>query len=697
MTTVPILLLALSPAAPADDTFFEKEVRSVLVERCVKCHGPVKASGGLRLDSREALLKGGESGPAVIPGKPADSRLVKALRREKGVEPMPPDKALDPAVTTALEKWVRDGAAWPATAAPVRVASHWAFEPVRPQSPPAGAAHPIDAFLRAKPAEPANRRALIRRVTFDLIGLPPTPEEIDHFLADTSPDAYERLIDRLLASPHYGEKWGRHWLDVVRYADTAGETADFPVPDAWRYRNYVIAAFNRDLPYDQFLREQLAGDILAARDPTERYAERVAATGYLALARRFGYDVRKDHFLTLEDTIDTVGKSVLGLTLGCARCHDHKYDPVTARDYYALYGIFESTRYAMSGCEKVKTQEHLVPLVPPAESVPRFLAPLSATRSWAEVSLRVADADPPAPTAYAVWEGSPHDAQLHKRGDPETRGDAVPRRFLTVLGGQPLPSNAGSGRLALADWLTDPKNPLTARVMVNRVWQGHLGTGIVATPNDFGTRGAPPTHPELLDWLAAEFVRSGWSVKHLHRLFLTSEAYRAGAHRRRLTAEEIRDSLLAVSGDLDPSPGGPHPFPDPKTWNFTQHGPFKAVYETDRRSVYLMTQRIQRHPFLALFDGPDPNASTATRQTTTVPTQALFFLNDPFVHKCADHLAGRLDGLSTEARLDRSCWLLYGRPAGEADRRAAERFLAGGDWPAWLRVMLASNEFVYID
>jgi hypothetical protein len=301
------------------------------------------------------------------------------------------------------------------------------------------------------------------------------------------------------------------------------------------------------------------------------------------------------------------------------------------------------------------------------------------------------------PTAYAVCEGQPHDAQLHKRGDPETRGDPVPRRFLAVLGGQPLPPDAGSGRLALAGWLTDPKNPLTARVMVNRIWQGHFGTGIVATPNDFGTRGAAPTHPELLDWLAAEFVRSGWSVKHMHRLILTSEAYRGGVHRRRLTAEEIRDSLLAVSGELDPSPGGPHPFPDPATWTFTQHAPFKAVYETNRRSVYLMTQRIQRHPFLALFDGPDPNASTATRQTTTVPTQALFFLNDPFVHKCADSLARRLNGLDTSAKLDRACRLLYGRPAGDADRRAAERFLAGGDWPGWLRVMLASNEFVYVE
>jgi hypothetical protein len=695
MTTL-ALFLSLAPAAPADDTLFEREIRPVLVERCVKCHGPTKASGGLRLDSGQALLKGGESGPAIVAGKPTESRLIQAIRRANGVEAMPPDKAVAAGTIAGFEKWVADGANWPATAAAVRAESHWAFEPVRARTPPTGV-HPINAWLGATPQAASDRLNLIRRVTYDLIGLPPRPEEIDAFLTDVSPNAYEKLIDRLVASPQYGENWGRHWLDVVRYADTAGETADFPVPDAWRYRNYVIAAFNRDLAYDQFIREQIAGDILAARSPDESYAERIVATGYLALARRFGYDVRKDHFLTLEDTIDTVGKSVLGLTLGCARCHDHKYDPVSSKDYYALYGIFESTRYAMSGCEKVHAQENLVQLLPPKESVPRFLAPLSALRTLGDVSLRIVEASRPMPTAYAVCEGQPHDAQLHKRGDPETRGDVVPRHFLTVLGGQSLPPGPGSGRLALADWLTDPKNPLTARVMVNRIWQGHFGTGIVATPNDFGTRGAPPTNPELLDWLAAEFVRSGWSVKHMHRLILTSDAYRNGVHRRRLTAEEIRDSLLAASGELDPSPGGPHPFPDPATWGFTQHAPFKAIYETNRRSVYLMTQRIQRHPFLAQFDGPDPNASTATRQTTTVPTQALFFLNDPFVHKCADSLARRLNGLGTDEKLDRACRLLYGRPAGEADRRAAARFLATGDWPAWLRVMLASNEFIYLD
>jgi mono/diheme cytochrome c family protein len=924
------VLLLLGPAfelphADANDDFFEKQVRPVLADQCVRCHGPTKSSGGLRLDSREAILKGGESGPAAVASKPDESRLVKAIRRHKDVSPMPPDKTLEPSAVAALERWIRDGIAWPAKASPVRAIGHWAFESLRVSTPPGADANPIDAFIHAKlkgkSAGPADKLTLIRRVTFDLIGLPPTPDEVDSFLQDTSTDAYANLIDRLLASPHYGEKWGRKWLDVVRYADTAGETADYPVTDAWRYRNYVIDAFNRDLPYDQFLREQIAGDILAARTP-ERYAELITATGYLAVSRRFGFDVLKDHFLTLEDTIDTVGKSVLGLSIGCARCHDHKYDPISQQDYYALYGIFESTKYSLPGSEKVKTQRDLVPLVPAAEREKKLAElrersdraakaladlrvkfkradakelakggfanggkqdfPVESLRNIAvakgeliwvtvlpkqnhgadstrlELEIRegkrvwnigtlvkdmqgsdgrwrlldVADgirslsefqtnaektpglvawrggADWPAvlvnttdkpiawqtvkqpaksvnlhpgpqggvavawespidgkvtlsghvtdldssagdgidwtiaksagfggelaavsdalksvdvarraisdyqnsiPTAYAAWEGKPHDAELHKRGDPDTRGAAIPRRFLTVLGGQLLPPGSGSGRLELANWLADVKNPLTARVMVNRIWQEHFGTGLVATPNDFGTRGAPPTHPELLDWLANEFMRSGWSIKAMHRLMLASETYQRTSQRsgepysnfvrRRLTAEEIRDAMLAASGDLDRSPGGPHPFPEPKTWQYTQHDPFTAVYESNRRSVYLMQSRLKRHPFLALFDGSDPNASTAGRETTTVPTQALYFLNDPFVHARAEGLTKKLTTVGDpKERLDRACRLLYGRPAREADHKAAERFLSGGgDWPAWLRVMFSSNEFVYLD
>ncbi len=720
-------ILSLCPGVVrADDIFFERKIRPILAGICFKCHGGERTSGKLRVDSREALLKGGRSGAAFAPGAPDRSLLLQALRHVKDGPQMPPDKKLPDEVIADFARWVKEGAPWPAKSAAGSFSKHWAFEPLRKVEPSVNAklSNPIDRFLAAawmakevSPVERAERGTLIRRATFDLLGLPPTQEEVEAFAKDTSPDAFAKLVDRLLASPHYGERWGRHWLDVVRYADTAGETADFPVADAWRYRNYVIAAINQDKPYDQFLREQLAGDMVAkqmAPPPSqERYAELVVATGYLASARRFGFDTSADHYLTLEDTIDVFGKSVLGLTIACARCHDHKYDPISAQDYYALYGIFDSTRYPFPGCEKTNKPRDMVSLMPP----------------WA-MKNEAKPAEKAIGQAYAVVEGKPHHVALQKRGDPKSPGAIVPRRFLELFGGQVVESpEKTSGRLQLADWVTGPAAHLTARVMVNRIWQHHFGIGLVKTPNDFGTRGEPPSHPELLDYLAGRFIESGWSIKAMHRLILTSEAYqRSSQHhdknaqldpgnvwlwkysRRRLSAEEIRDTLLAVSGDLDRTPGGAHPFPDPKNWGFTQHNPFSAVYDHDRRSVYLMTQRIKRHPFLALFDGPDANASTAFRHTTTVPTQSLFFMNDPFVHARAKSLAARLLTLANDdARLDRACQLLYGRSPSAGERELSRRFVAdamqdekGPDrarnaWSAWLRVMFASNEFIYVD
>ncbi len=710
------LWLSASFVQAGDDRHFESKIRPVLAQTCFRCHGGEKTAGGLRVDSRTALLKGGDSGPAIVPGMAERSLLLQAIRHEGDGPHMPPKKRLPPTVIADFASWIQTGARWPDKPVNFKFPSeasrrHWAFQPIKlPTVPEGDAPSPIDRFLAAKrraqgilPVAPADQLTLLRRATFDLTGLPPTPEEMNAFRADREPGAFARVVDRLLASPHYGERWGRHWLDVVRYADTAGETADYPVPDAWRYRNYVLESFNRDKPYNQFLREQIAGDILAsqfpANAPPSRRAELVTATGYISIARRFGFDVLKDQNLTIDDTLDTLGKSVLGLAIGCARCHDHKYDPITAADYYALYGIFDSTRYPFPGCEKEKRPRDLVALFP---------------------SIKSSD------HAYAVAEGRPHNVRLHKRGDPDTPGAEVPRRFLQVLGGQIVPSGAGSGRLQLAGWLTDAKNPLTARVMVNRIWQGHFGVGLVKTPNDFGTRGEPPTHPELLDYLAARFIDSGWSVKAMHRLIMLSDAYQRGSGndtgnaqadpdnallwrfpRRRLSAEEIRDAMLAVSGDLDPSPGGPHPFPDVKTWGFTQHAPFAAVYDHKRRSVYLMTQRIKRHPFLALFDGADTSSSTGVRYTTTVPTQALFFLNDPFVHARSASLAVRLLKMPDDrARLDRAARLLYSRSPTSRESETAARFLAkyaaektnaATAWAAWLRVMLCSNEFIYVD
>jgi hypothetical protein len=877
---------------------------------------------------------------------------------------------------------VKRGAHFPAAAKAVGPdpAKHWAFQPVKRPPVPAvkDATWPksdLDRFVLAKleaaglkPAPPADKRRLIRRATYDLTGLPPTPEEVDAFLKDDSPDAFAKVVDRLLASSAYGERWGRHWLDVARYADTAGDNSDHPLPHAWRYRNWVIDAFNRDLPYDQFLRQQVAGDLLAAEGPPEEYAPRVVATGFLALARRFDHDSDASMHLTYEDCIDTLGKSLLGLTLGCARCHDHKYDAVTARDYYALYGILASSRFAFAGCEAKQRPRDLVPLLPPAEwdrvvkphreqlakldaeareneaaalktartlqaalatsrkalgsgqipdggeqklgklpeevevkvgellmlSVtplknhgadttlveweitevggggrrwsatedlvgdllagnphadkhgnmqawwlldarqPPTLLPeavrdvagkqgLAAWRSgdtpsvltnaskemvsaWTKlpprslfvhpapngnvaiawlspvagkvrIAGRVKDAHPGGPdgvgwvlehfaadvrtelvglathaeehralerkraelvrtapkqeVAFAVVEGKPADARVQLRGDPEKLGDPVPRRWLEVLGGRPIATKAGSGRLDLANWVASKDNPLTARVMANRIWLHHFGKGLVKTPNDFGTRGAPPTHPELLDWLAAEFVAKGWSVKAMHRTILLSATYRqAGGpredaaridanndlywrfDRRRLSAEEIRDSLLVVGGTLDRTPGGPHPFPSEASWGFTQHAPFATLYDTDRRSVYLVQVRNRRHPFLGLFDGADPNATTPQRQATTVPTQALYFLNDPFFHTQAEKLAGRALAKPDAERLDELFRLALQRPPTKNDREFATAFLrryaegladlpAAGRvkaaWAALARVLLASNEYLFVE
>jgi hypothetical protein len=731
-----------TPAVPRQEAvdFFEKRIRPVLHEHCLACHGPEKQKGGLRLDSRSALLSGGDSGTAVVPGDPERSLLLRAIRQSDAELVMPPRKAGKKLPSNVLEdvaRWIREGAVYPPSGGPA-AARHWAFEPVARPAVPAGGRTPIDAFLKTD-QEPADPRTLLRRVTYDLTGLPPSAHDVDAFVRDCSPDAYEKVVDRLLASPAYGEKWGRKWLDVVRYADTAGENSDHPAPHAWRYRNWVIDAFNRDLPYDQFLREQVAGDLLAEGAPPERYAPLVVATGYLAVARRFGHDTDQDMHLTYEDVIDTIGKSVLGLTLGCARCHNHKYDPVTTRDYYALYGIFASTRFSFPGCEPKPLPRDLVPLLPPQvlrerlqpwgdelarrdEEIGRFeREPADAEVQAALAYLRRERTDwvakkPAVDVAYAVSEGQASDARFQNRGEPQQPGDPVPRRNLELLGGQAIADPRTSGRLDLAHWLTDPRNPLTARVMVNRLWQGHFGRGIVATPNDFGARGALPENAPLLDYLASQFQDRGWSLKSMHRMILRSDAYRrsrlGGFPARRLEAEEIRDTLLALSGELDSTPGGPHPFPPESAWTYTQHRPFKAVYDSTKRSVYLMTQRLQRHPFLALFDGPDTNASTSRRETSTVPTQALYFLNDPFFHARARAIAVRLLPTPEPERAAGAHRLCFQRDPTAGELRRADAFLrayraelgtlpaAERDltaWSAYLRTLLASNEFLCVD
>lgn len=709
-----------------DEEFFEARIRPVLTQTCSQCHDSKTTSGGLRVDRLAFLLAGGDSGPALVPGSPNESLLIDAVRRsETAASAMPPEQPLAAHVVADFERWISRGAPWPESSADnirperrVKQSDHWSFQPITDPAPPGDgdASTAIDRFVNAKltehhltPLGAADRRTLIRRVTYDLIGLPPTPEETEAFVNDARPDAYAQLVDRLLESPRYGEKWGRHWLDLVRYADTAGDNSDYPVPQAYRYRDWVIRSFNEDLPYDEFLRQQIAGDLLEGGSQHER-DERTIATGYLAIARRFG-SLRENYpwHLTIEDTIDNVGRTMLGLTLSCSRCHDHKFDPVAQEDYYALYGIFASTRYPWPGIELDKKPVDFV-------SIESF---------------------GPGQLAYAVAEARPRDARVHIAGNPEKLGDEVPRGFLSVLGGEVLEGDErrSSGRKALADWLTDPKrNPLTARVMANRVWQYHFGRGLVATPSDFGLRGTLPTHPELLDWLASRFVESGWSVKSLHRLILHSAAYQRASvtegetatqsgidpdnhwlwrfHRRRLTAEELRDTLLLVGGKLklDP-PTEPHPFPPADKWGYTQHKPFKSWYESDHRSVYFMTRRLERHPFFATFDGPDRNVTTPVRTAATTSLQSLFFLNDPLFHDTAARFADRALQ-AHDAEDERIGWAFrhaLGREATHDERTAAQQFLKAvkGEadekdaerqaWQALARVILRTSEFLYID
>ncbi len=794
---------AAEPDAAAVE-FFEKKIRPLFVAHCIECHGK-KEHGGLLLDSREGWMTGGDSGPAVVPGDPEKSLLIRAVRQVDKDLKMPPKQKLSDTEIADLETWVKNGAADPRSSLKTNDLSakprygisleegrkFWSYQTVtdpavptvKDQSWPRTA---VDNYILHRmesagvvPVPSADPRTLLRRVTFDLTGLPPTPAEMDAFLADSSTQAFERVVDRLLSSARYGERWGRHWLDVVRYSDTCGNASDYPVPQAHKYRDWVIRAFNRDLPYDQFLRDQIAGDLLPSDNDADRY-ERIVATGYLAIARRFGGDRMGEHHLTLEDTIDNLGRGILGSSVSCARCHDHKFDPITMSDYYGLYGIFESTRFPFPGAEVDKRQSDFVALMSPTE-IEALLAPHRTKMAALEAevkALEVADADakklpespekkaavdaaaknlaearqkhkaaaaeaPQVNNAYAVAEGTAANTKLQLRGDPKRLGNEVTRHFPAILGGQELSKDVpGSGRLQLADWILNPQNPLTARVMVNRIWQYHFGRGLVTTPNDFGLRGQAPTHPELLDFLASRFVEQKWSIKSMHKLILLSHTWRLSSstalesapqhaknveldpnndvywhfNRARLDAEAIRDSLLFVGNDLDESPAGTHPFPPQSTWGWTQHNPFVANYDSRRRSVYLMQQRLKRNPYLALFDGADPSSSTAVRFMSTTPLQALFAMNDPLAHAQSVKFAERLMASSSDeaVRISVAYQLAFGRPPQPDEQKACVEFLnlylarlgelnTPADqtqlklWSALARSLMGANEFIYVD
>ena len=778
LTATPVALASTPLLRAEQEQFFEISVRPILVNNCYSCHASA-AKGGLRLDSRQAVLQGGKDGPVVAPGHPEQSVLSSAAHYGDTHLQMPPRKALKPEEVATLDQWIKDGLPWPASSSsPVTATvtaaqrNFWSFQPpVRPAVPQVQSPwviNDIDRFVLARLREKkltvgadADQRTLLRRVTYDLTGLPPTFAETEAFLADRSPQAYEHVVDRLLASSAYGERWGRIWLDVVRYADTTGGGGDFPVPELTKYRDYVIRSFNQDKPYDRFVREQIAGDLLPASSEEEHW-QNIIATGYLAGAST-------NDNAQIADAVDNLGYAFLGTTVACARCHDHKFDPIPTSDYYALAGILKSTHFPKAGNDNVRYQTEFVYRNPKALQQPELVAFQAQLKPIANAIAAVVQlpgtyddllpqlerrrmnlwARAPAlpESAYAVTEGTPLQAQIQVHGDPTNLGDEVPRGFLQVLGGSALPAETkGSGRLELANWIASSSNPLTARVLVNRLWLGHFGRGIVATPNNFGTRGVPPSDQALLDFLATELVAKNWSIKALQREILLSHAYRLSTastpanddldpdnlylwrhNRVRLDAEEIRDSLLADSRLLDRTPAGPHPFPPQSEWNWEEQNPFVPNlprYENDHRTVYTLVQRSVKHPYMTLFDGADANASTEQRSSSLTPLQALYFLNSTFPKRCADNLARQLTPTPPAALqvgrpgqpnlVDEAFQAVYSRPPAPAERVQSGKFLeqmtarlvARGASPAdarrdalshLLQAMFASNEFMFVE
>jgi len=877
LPVVASLWTLVASAGAVDATFFENRVRPVLAANCYDCHTKTEMAG-LRIDSRDRLLKGGKSGPAIVPGDAARSLLIQAVDQTHARLKMPPRGMLGEQQRADLRAWVDAGAPWPATEAPSAGRnSYWAFQPVVKPAPPkpanaAWARTAVDRFIAVRlekagipPSPAANRRTLIRRATYDLTGLPPTPEEVDAFLSDSAPDAFAKVVNRLLSSPRYGERWGRHWLDLARYSDgRQAAREDTPIPNAWRYRDWVVKAFNEDLPYDVFVKAQIAADLMP---PGER--ERLLAG--------LGFQVLGDND---DDRLDVTTRVFLGLTVGCARCHDHKYDPIPTRDYYSLLGVFKSSKLAehplvepavAEAYRKAKalleekqaelkrflerqtaqvvdilaaqTGDYLItvwrraadpnaPLPtgldeetlnrwtrylenPPSDhshfrpwfdmvkaagglskvtevtargvalelhaAVQRVIAEKKAMddrnyvklggiegmKDAAKVIKTLVDALPveryyfwrdlasgpykvedlrfpggvyhysgaglerffspywkryldtlrgevqalekAVPPPYPFWHvledsAKPRNVRVAIRGDASNLGEEAPRRFLSALcDGEPAPFTRGSGRLELAEAIASPDNPLTARVMVNRIWKHHFGEGLARSTSNFGRLGEKPDHPELLDYLAARFVESGWSVKAMHREMMLSAVYQMRSDaapassvakdadnrlfwranvRDRLEAEALRDAIIAVSGSLDPSAGGPpRPFAD----------------DMMRRTLYATVSRGIPDRAMALFDFPDAASSSESRIVTVGPMQRLFFMNSGFVARHAKGLAERLarERSADRDRIERAYELLYSRPASEEEIRLGLEYLQNKPdaWPRYAQVLLSAAEF----
>ena len=905
------MLLSRLGAQPAPDNteFFEKKIRPVLVERCYACHGPAanppKAS--LRLDSAEGWRKGGERGPEITPGEPESSRLIQAIRYQNPDLQMPPTGRLPLDQIADFEAWVKMGAPDPRTGASGAPASggkrainlaqarrHWAYQPPKDRPLPSvrnesWVRTPIDRFILAKleekhlqPAPQADRATLVRRVTFDLIGLPPTQEEVDGFVEDKSPDAYQKVVERLLASPHYGERWARHWLDLVRYAETDGHEFDVDKPNAWRYRDYVIRAFNDDLPYKQFVTEQIAGDLRGQHRVAAEIDQPAVGTGFYWLGeiKNGAVDSNESIADRVDNQIDVIGKTFLGLTVACARCHDHKFDPIPTADYYSLAGFLHSSRLRqvdvdppeqsarvnalMAEIERLKHSPDPTPsdiektfdakyqvyddfsdasrpnwfMTGPAFRIAggmltsgavsdtlegialsrpfvvekqfihvlmrgagevRFVVDeykdksrrLKAGANWQwktleakmtigrsayfevvdfnrnghlEVDAIVQSSEekppvalppdviaqpvsdmiaaleaqiPPSEFAMSTLDSDPRNVHINIRGSYKNPGAEAPRRFLTILAGDTQPPiTQGSGRLELAQRITADSNPLLARVMVNRIWLHHFGQGIVATPDNFGLTGDPPSHPELLDFLALEFARGGWSIKNMHRIMVLSNTYQMSSrpdaaadgadpqnkllHRmpvRRLEAEAIHDSILAVAGTLNPAVYGPGvppyitPYMDGDPRGKPASGPLDNY---GRRSIYVQVRRNYLADFLVTFDYPPPISTIGRRNVSAVPSQALFLMNNEFVTSQAQRWAERilLSAATPKGRVERMYWEAFGRAPRPEETAEALSFaaklearyagIAGAESPerrAWTdlaHVLFNTTEFVFI-
>jgi len=855
-----LLLAGLMAWGQPPGALFEARVRPVLVERCQSCHGGKTPMAGVDLTTAAGARK-------------AADRLVSAISYEGRVK-MPPSGKLADGERAALAEWVRAGAVWPETVAVKEKTGHWAFAPLRVPALPAvknekWVQSPIDRFILSKleerglrPAAPADRQTLLRRAAFDLTGLPPSEEDQRLLAADTTPGAFAAAVDRLLASPRYGEKWGRHWLDVARYADSTGADEDYRYPYAWRYRDWVIEAFNRDMPYPQFVREQIAGDLLPPPPGQEVNTAGIIATGFLALGPKLvaEQDKVKMFYDAVDEQIDVVGKAFLGLTISCARCHDHKFDPITIKDYYSLASIFASTRQfeqiegtvsklfyaplsgkeeterwtahqkrladkqkeidAVIGKEARRYREQLAPQIaaymraarvvyqggaaepgldaavmarwvaylkptkerrphleawfrdgkaedyqadyfaemakrekaPPGQKFPagasRFYTEIVAAKGplglpekepervytdearerikvlQAELNMFKKTAPIEPPFACGVAEDKSVEQHVFLRGNPESRGELVAKQFPVVLAGEAqAPVRSGSGRLELGNWLAEPGNPLPARVIVNRIWQGHFGQGLVRTANNFGIAGERPTHPELLEWLAAEFGKRGSSIKQMHRLMILSSTYQMSGvseeldkdpdnrlltrfAMRRKTVEEIRDSLLLLDGSLDLTMGGALTSGTGTDNEFSDARKSMHPDDSRRRTVYLPLRRSNLATLFTLFDFGDATTSTEIREQTNVAPQALYMMNSKFVGERAKALAQRLlkSGITDGDRVKQAWVAVLGREPSAPELDSSLSYLAGfpkpaaGEdaWASLCRSLMASNDFMYV-